>query len=172
MTGHYCFALRDDRSLPAFREHSLELVRPEMMKMPFVLGFCDYAVAGTRGGGEAPRDAIEVIDLSSPEAFEWENSGPYVQRIPADWRASAEDVEVPFCMNPAAFSERPESLTVQRRLMRPALRAPGPPPGPTRAAATTVAMLPIVGLCAVVQGNDRPDRATPLVVGRAEVQSE
>lgn len=155
---------------------SLEFVRPEMMKMPSVLGFRDYAVTGTLGGGEAPRDAIKVIDLSSPEAFERENSGSYGQRIAADWRGSAKKRRSPVLHEPGRLlgtARKPHwAAQLMLLLMRPALRAPGPPPGPMRAAAMTVAMLPIVGLCAVVQRNDRPDRTTPLVEGRAEVQSE
>lgn len=96
------FTLREDRSLTDFRNHSMEFVRPEMMKMPSVLGFRDYAVTGTLNGSRALWDAVEVIEISSPEAFDRDNSGPHGQRVAEDWLAWVDKFEVLFCQNLAA----------------------------------------------------------------------
>jgi hypothetical protein len=96
------FTLRPERSMADFRQHTLDFVRPRMVMMPAVLGFRDYAVTGTQSGATAEWDAIEVIEITNPEAFERDNSGPHGAAITEDWLTWVEQFTVLFCENLAA----------------------------------------------------------------------
>lgn len=98
------FTLREGKALDDFRQHSIEFVRPGMMKMPSVLGFRDYAVTGTLDQRKAKWDAVEVIEISSPEAFDRDNSGPHGQQVADDWLKWVDQFEVLFCQNLAAYT--------------------------------------------------------------------
>jgi hypothetical protein len=84
------------------RQHTLEFVRPRMMMMPAVLGFRDYAVIGTQSGATAEWDGVEVIEISTPEAFERDNNGPHGAAITTDWLTWIDRFTVLFCENLAA----------------------------------------------------------------------
>lgn len=96
------FTLRPERSMEDFREHTLAFVRPEMMKMPAVLGFRDYAVTGTQDGATSEWDAVEVIEITNPEAFERDNNGEHGTSITRDWLTWVDRFTVLYCENLAA----------------------------------------------------------------------
>lgn len=109
------FTLREGRSIDAFRLHSLEFVRPEMMKMPSVLGFRDFAVTGTLDGSSTPWQAVEIIEVIDPTSFDADNRGEHGARITRDWLRWVDRFDVLFCHNLAAHTSTPAAEPSQPR---------------------------------------------------------
>jgi hypothetical protein len=97
------FKLRPERSVADFRAHSLESVRPGMMRLPSVLGFRDFAVTGTMAGTSPSCDAVELIEITDPASFERDNQGEQGALVTRDWLPWVESFEVLYCRNLAAL---------------------------------------------------------------------
>lgn len=79
------FKLRSGRSVAEYRELSLDVIRRGMFAMPSVIGFEDFAVTGLMGGGTSEWDLAEIVEITSPEAFERDNTELPGKEIADTW---------------------------------------------------------------------------------------
>lgn len=80
------FALAEGDSLAAYREWSLEYVRPVMRAMPSVLSFLDFAVTGSMDAGGESWDGCEIVEVTDFAAFEHDNEEGEGGRLAGAWR--------------------------------------------------------------------------------------
>ena len=68
------FSLKEGRTVEGYRELSREVIRPGMAKMPSVTGFMDYDVAGSMSESTEGWELAEVVQITSAEEFERDNT--------------------------------------------------------------------------------------------------
>lgn len=88
------FKLKPERSVGEYRTLSLEMIRAGMAGMPSVVGFEDFAVSGMMGGGSSRWDAVEIVEITSPEEFERDNRELPGSQIADTWNEWVAESEV------------------------------------------------------------------------------
>ena len=64
---------------------------PAVLALPSVAGFRVSALTGLMGGGRAPYQYVEVIDVADPDQFGHDIATPAMQAIAAAFRQFADD---------------------------------------------------------------------------------
>jgi hypothetical protein len=90
------FTLAEGRSLEDYRRFSREFIGPGMLELPSVLGFRDGTALRQMGGDSARWHGVEVIEISSPEAFEADHEVAPGKDVAARWREWIDRYEVTF----------------------------------------------------------------------------
>jgi len=90
------FTLASDRTLQDYRRFSREFIGPGMLELPSVLGFRDGTALRQMGGDPAVWDGVEVIEISSPEAFEADHEVSPGKDVAARWMEWIDRFEVTF----------------------------------------------------------------------------
>lgn len=90
------FSLASDRTLEDYEHFSREFIGPGMLELPSVLGFRDGTALRQMGGDHAAWDGVEVIEISSPEAFEADHEVSPGKDVAALWTEWIDRFEVTF----------------------------------------------------------------------------
>lgn len=90
------FSLVSDRTLEDYEQFSREFIAPGMRELPSVRGFRDGTALRQMGGDPAGWDGVEVIEISSPEAFEADHEVSPGKDVAALWREWIDRFEVTF----------------------------------------------------------------------------
>lgn len=90
------FTLAEGRSLDDYERFAREFIGPRMLELPSVHGFRDGRAVRQMGGAPAGWDGLEVIEISSPEAFEADHEVSPGKDVAARWLDWIDTYEVTF----------------------------------------------------------------------------
>ena len=90
------FTLAEGRTLDDYERFAREFIGPRMLELPSVRGFRDGRATRQMGGAPAGWDGLEVIEITSPEAFEADHEVSPGKDVAARWMEWIDTYEVTF----------------------------------------------------------------------------
>lgn len=90
------FTLAEGRTLDDYERFSREDLGPRMLELPSVVGFRDGRSVRQMGGATAVWDGLEVIEITSPEAFEADHEVAPGKDVAVTWMEWIDRYEVTF----------------------------------------------------------------------------
>lgn len=90
------FTLAEGRTLDDYERFAREFIGPRMLELPSVQRFLDGRALRQMGGAPAGWDGLEVIEITSPEAFEADHEVSPGKDVAARWMEWIATYEVTF----------------------------------------------------------------------------
>lgn len=84
--------LKPGRSASDYEEWARTTDLPTVTALASIAGFSVYQATGVLGGGAAPYDYIEIIDIADMDAFGLDVATPTMQKVAAEFQDWADPI--------------------------------------------------------------------------------